>query len=114
MINIYDDLNRLEATFRKTDEFKTFEEAVKIVQEDEEARTLFTNFRDVQMQLMQKQEAGMELQEDEYQHAQKVASLAQQNPKILTMLEAEMALSGLLQEINRVLTKPIQGMYDNL
>ncbi|GGG22734.1 UPF0342 protein YheA [Lysinibacillus alkalisoli] len=114
MINIYDDINRLEATMRKTNEFKTLEEAIVLVKDDEEARTLFTNFRDVQMKLQEKQMAGEEILEDEYQHAQKVAQLAQQNPKILTMLEAEMAVSGMLQEVNRVLTKPIQAMYDNL
>lgn len=114
MINIYDDINKLEATFRKTTEFETLKAAVQAVQEDEEARTLFTNFRDIQNKLQQKQMNGEELLEDEYNYLQKAAQLAQGNVKILAMLEAEMALSGVLEEITRIITKPIQDLYDGL
>lgn len=114
MINIYEDINKLEATFRKTQEFKALQESVEEVRADEEARVLFTNFRDVQMKLQQKQVAGEELLEDEYVYLQKTAQLAQQNPKILAMLEAEMAMSTVLEEVNRILVKPIQTLYDGL
>lgn len=114
MINIYDDINKLEATLRKTDEYKVLKEAVEMVRNDEEAKTLFTNFRDIQVKLQQKQMAGEELLEDELMHAQKTAQLAQQNVKILAMLEAEMALSKMIEEVNRIIVKPIQSLYDGL
>ncbi|WP_042476740.1 YlbF family regulator [Bacillus ndiopicus] len=114
MINIYDDINRLEATFRQTNEFKLLQETVEAVRSDEEAKTLFTNFRDIQMKLQQKQMAGEELLEDELAYAQKAAQLAQQNVKILAMLEAEMGLSRVIEEVNRILTKPVQSLYDGL
>lgn len=114
MINIYDDINKLEETFRKTAEFEALKEAVEAVRQDEEARTLFTNFRDIQNKLQQKQMNGEELLEDEYNYLQKAAQLAQGNVKILAMLEAEMALSSLLEEITRIITKPIQNLYDGL
>lgn len=114
MINIYDDINKLEATFRKTSEYKALQEAVEAVRSDEEARTLFTNFRDIQLKLQQKQVAGEELLEDEYNYLQKTAQLAQQSPKILAMLEAEMALSHIIEEVNRIIVKPIQSLYDGL
>ena len=34
-VNIYDDLNKLEATFRKTEEFAEVEQAVEEVKADE-------------------------------------------------------------------------------
>ncbi|WP_332648510.1 YlbF family regulator [Lysinibacillus sp. 54212] len=114
MINIYDDINKLEATFRKTNEYKALQEAVEAVRSDEEAKTLFTNFRDIQLKLQQKQVAGEELLEDEYNYLQKTAQLAQQNVKILAMLEAEMALSQIIEEVNRIIVKPIQSLYDGL
>lgn len=114
MINIYEDINKLEATLRQTDEFKVLKEAVEVVRNDEEAKTLFTNFRDIQMKLQQKQMTGEELLEDELMHAQKAAQLAQQNVKILAMLEAEMALSKMIEEVNRIIVKPIQSLYDGL
>ncbi|SOC16720.1 cell fate (sporulation/competence/biofilm development) regulator YlbF (YheA/YmcA/DUF963 family) [Ureibacillus xyleni] len=114
MINIYNDINKLEATLRQTPEFNTLKDAVEAVRADEEATKLFTNFRDIQMKLQQKQMSGEELLEDELMYAQKAAQLAQGSPKILAMLEAEMALSKVIEEVNRILVKPIQSLYDGL
>lgn len=114
MINIYEDINKLQATFRKTKEYETLKETVDAVRSDEEAKVLFTNFRDIQMKLQQKQVAGEEIQEDELVYVQKAAQLAQQNVKILAMLEAEMALSTVIEEVNRILVQPIQSLYEGL
>nr|WP_106780997.1 YlbF family regulator [Lysinibacillus timonensis] len=114
MTNIYNDINQLESSLKQTEQFKVLKEAVEIVRQDEEAKTLFTNFRDIQMKLQQKQMNGEELLEDEYMYLQKTAQLAQTNPKILTMLEAEMALSSIIEEINGAIVKPIQSLYDGL
>ena len=114
MVNIYDDLNKLVLNFRKLDEFKALEQAVEQVRADEEAKKYFTNFRDIQMKLQKKQVAGEEITEEEMIYVQKAAQLAQSNPKIIAMLEAEMALSNIIEEVNRVLFQPIQGMYEGL
>ena len=114
MINITEDLNKLQATLCKTDEFENLQKAVEDVRADEQSRTLFTNFRDVQTKLSQKQMAGEELTEEEYVYLQKTAQLAQQDLKILAMLEAEMALSTVIEEVNRVVTQPVQSLYDGL
>ena len=114
MVNIYDDLNKLVLNFRKLDEFKALEQAVEQVRADEEAKKYFTNFRDIQMKLQKKQIAGEEITEEEMNYVQKAAQLAQSNPKIIAMLEAEMALSNIIEEVNRVLFQPIQGMYEGL
>ncbi|MFJ7649355.1 YlbF family regulator [Lysinibacillus sp. NPDC097279] len=114
MVNIYNEINALEATFRKTEEFKALEEAVAVVKADEDAIKLFQNFRKIQIDLQQKQMAGEDLQEDELLYAQKTAQLAQQNEKIVAMLEAEMKLSGVIEEVNRILVKPIQSLYEGM
>ncbi len=114
MVNIYNEINALEATFRKTEEFKALEEAVAVVKADEDAIKLFQNFRKIQIDLQQKQMAGEDLQEDELLYAQKIAQLAQQNEKIVAMLEAEMKLSGVIEEVNRILVKPIQSLYEGM
>ena len=114
MVNIYNEINALEATFRQTAEFKALEEAVAVVKADEDAIKLFQNFRKIQMDLQQKQMAGEDLQEDELVYAQKTAQLAQQNSKIVAMLEAEMKLSGVIEEVNRILVKPVQTLYEGM
>ncbi len=113
-VNIYDDLNKLEATFRQTAEFADVEKAVELVKADEEALAMFKSFREVQVKMQEKQMAGEEIEAEELEHAQKTAQLAQSNEKIMQMLEAEMKLSGLLDEVNRVLMKPVQEVYETI
>ena len=81
---------------------------------DEEALALFKNFRKIQLTLQEKQMAGEEVEADELEYAQKTAQLAQTNEKIMKMLEAEMKLSGLIEEVNRVLMKPVQEIYESI
>jgi len=113
-VNIYDDINKLENTFRKTSEYAAVQQAVEAVKSDEQALALFKSFRDLQMTLQQKQMQGEEISGEELEYAQKTAQLAQSNVKIEKMLQAEMALSGLIEEVNRVLMKPIQALYDGI
>jgi len=113
-VNIYDDLNKLEATFRNTEEFVEVEKAIAAVSSDEESLTLFKNFREIQMVLQEKQMQGQEIDDAELESAQKTAQFAQSNAKILAMLEAEMKLSGLIEEVNRVLMKPVQDLYETI
>lgn len=110
-VNIYDDVNKLELTLRKTDEFAALQTAIQAVKEDEEANLTFLNFRELQIKLQEKQMRGEEISGEEIEFFQKTAQLAQQNEKIDTMLKAEMALSGLIEEVNRVLLKPVQELY---
>ncbi|ACA38002.1 YlbF family regulator [Lysinibacillus sp. fkY74-1] len=114
MVNIYNDINALEATFRKTPEFEALQAAVEVVKSDEEALNVFKNFRKIQIELQKKQLAGEELLEDELVYAQKASQLVQQNEKISAMLEAEMKLSKVIEEVNRILIKPIQGLYEDI
>jgi|DewCreStandDraft_1066081.scaffolds.fasta_scaffold23148_2 cell fate (sporulation/competence/biofilm development) regulator YlbF (YheA/YmcA/DUF963 family) len=113
-VNIYDDINRLETSFRKTNEYAAVQQAVAEVKSDEQALALFKSFRDLQMTLQQKQMAGEEISGEELEYAQKTAQLAQANPKIEKMLQAEMGLSGLIEEVNRVLMKPVQSLYEGM
>ena len=111
-MNIYDDINKLETTLRQTSEMQGVKEAIQAVKEDQEAKDLFESFRKIQMTLQEKQVKGEEIAGEELEYAQKTAQLAQSNEKILAMLEAEMKLSQLIEEINRVLLKPVQELYE--
>ena len=114
MINIYDDINKLEQTLRQTDEFSNVQSAVESVKADEQALALFQSFRKVQLSLQEKQMNGEEISGEEIEYAQKTAQLAQGNEKIFHMLQAEMALSQLIEEVNRVLIKPVQELYEGI
>ncbi len=114
MINIYDDINKLEASLRQTDQFANVKDAIESVKADPEALALFQSFRKIQLSLQEKQMQGEEISGEEIEYAQKTAQLAQTNEKIFQMLQAEMALSQMIEEINRVLLKPVQEMYEGI
>lgn len=114
MINIYDDINKLEASLRQTDEFANVKAAVESVKSDQEALALFQSFRKIQLTLQEKQMKGEEISGEEIEYAQKTAQLAQTNEKIFHMLQSEMALSQMIEEINRVLLKPVQELYEGI
>ncbi|MBD7945539.1 MULTISPECIES: YlbF family regulator [Psychrobacillus] len=114
MINIYDDINKLEASLRQTDQFANVKDAIESVKADPEALALFQSFRKIQLSLQEKQMQGEEISGEEIEYAQKTAQLAQTNEKIFHMLQAEMALSQMIEEINRVLLKPVQEMYEGI
>ncbi|XKH51678.1 YlbF family regulator [Chryseomicrobium palamuruense] len=111
-MNIYDDINKLETTLRSTSEMRGVKEAIQAVKDDQEAKELFESFRKIQMTLQEKQVKGEEIPGEELEYAQKTAQLAQSNEKIMAMLEAEMKLSQLIEEINRILLKPVQELYE--
>ncbi|SIT90829.1 YlbF family regulator [Edaphobacillus lindanitolerans] len=113
-VNIYNDINRLEATFRQTDEYAALSLAIAAVKGDEEARKLFDSFRKIQLTLQQKQMSGEEISGEELEYAQKTAQLAQHNPKIAGMLQAEMQLSRIVEDVNQVLMKPVQELYEGM
>ncbi|MER2263398.1 MAG: YlbF family regulator [Psychrobacillus sp.] len=114
MINIYDDINKLEASLRQTDEFANVKAAIESVKADPEALALFQSFRKIQLSLQEKQMKGEEISGEEIEYAQKTAQLAQTNEKIFHMLQAEMSLSQMIEEINRVLLKPVQDLYEGI
>lgn len=114
MINIYDDINKLEATLRQTDEFTNVKAAVEAVKEDAEALALFQSFRKIQLSLQEKQMKGEEISGEELEYAQKTAQLSQGNEKIFRMLQAEMSLSQMIEEVNRILIKPVQELYEGI
>lgn len=114
MINIYDDINKLETTLRKTEEFTKVKASVESVKADAEALALFKSFRQIQLSLQEKQMKGEEISGEELEYAQKTAQLAQGNEKISQMLQAEMGLSQLIEEVNRVLIKPVQELYEGM
>ena len=114
MINIYDDINKLETSLRQTDEFANVKAAVESVKSDQEALALFQSFRKIQLALQEKQMKGEEISGEEIEYAQKTAQLAQTNEKIFHMLQSEMALSQMIEEINRVLLKPVQELYEGI
>ena len=111
MTNVYDQANALESALRQSDEFLQMQDLYKKVNEDETSKKLFDEFRELQMTLQQKQMQGEELLEEDIQKAQSSAQEIENDENIKGLMEAEQKMSQLIQDLNRVIMKPIEELY---
>ncbi|WP_064091743.1 YlbF family regulator [Rossellomorea aquimaris] len=113
-INLYDQANELESALRKSDEFLELKRMYDEVNNDESASKMFENFRDIQMGLQQKQMSGEEITQEEVEQAQKTAQLVQQHEKIAKLMEAEQRMSMVINDLNKVIMKPLEELYGSM
>ena len=111
MSNIYDTANQLERDLRELQEFKTVKESFEAIYADETARALFEEFRTVNVELQQKQFSGQEITEEDIQKAQELGQKVSENEYIKALMEAEQRLNTIMQDINRIITNPLQELY---
>ncbi|MFC2947936.1 YlbF family regulator [Virgibacillus sediminis] len=113
MPNIYDSAYDLEKAIRESDEFTSLKEAFDNVMNDDAAKQMFENFRDTQIQLQEKQMQGQEITEEEVEKARQVVELVQQHAEISKLMEQEQRLNMVINDVSRIITKPLEELYGN-
>jgi cell fate (sporulation/competence/biofilm development) regulator YlbF (YheA/YmcA/DUF963 family) len=58
--------------------------------------------------------SGQEILPEEVEQAQKSVALVQQHPTISKLMEAEQRMSMLIQELNKVVLKPLEELYGSM
>ncbi|WP_456276048.1 YlbF family regulator [Bacillus sp. AK128] len=112
--NLYDAAYELEKAVRNSNEFQELKKLYDEVNADETASKLFASFRDMQLQLQQKQMSGMEITQEEVDQAQKQVALVQQHEKISRLMETEQRMSMVVGELNQIIMKPLEELYGPL
>lgn len=112
--NLYDVAYNLEKALRESDDFKTLKRLYDEVNADEQTSRMFENFRNIQLNLQQKQMSGEEITQEEIEQAQKSVQLVQQHEKISQLMAAEQRLSVVVTELNKIIMKPLEEMYGSL
>lgn len=112
--NMYDHANELERALRDSEEFIQLKEMYEAVNNDTEAKQVFDEFRNVQVELQQKQMAGAEITEDEIANAQATANKVQENELVTKLMEAEQRMNFVINELNQIIVKPLQDLYGSL
>jgi cell fate (sporulation/competence/biofilm development) regulator YlbF (YheA/YmcA/DUF963 family) len=113
-VNVYDAANELEKAIRQSDEYKQLQQMYNEVNADPAAKNMFDNFRQIQMNLQQKQMMGQDISEQEVQQAQATVAVVQQNDKISRLMQAEQRMSMIIGELNQLIMKPLEELYGNL
>jgi len=112
--NLYDVANNLERALRESDDFKNLKRLYDEVNADESASKMFENFRNIQLNLQQKQMQGQEITQEEIDQAQKSVQLVQQHELISQLMAAEQRLSMVVTELNKIIMKPLEEMYGSM
>jgi len=110
-INIYDVAYDLEKAIRESEDFKSLKQMFMEIQNDESAKRMFDHFRQIQLQLHEKQMNGEEILPDEIEQAQKMFTLVQQHNKIAKLIELEQRMNFVIAEVNRIAMKPLEELY---
>lgn len=113
MANIHDSAYDLEKAIRESEEFNQLKNSFEAVMNNPEAKVLFERFRDTQMQLQEKQMQGLDITEEEVEQARKVVEEVQQHSDISKLMEDEQRLNLLINDISRIITKPLEELYGN-
>lgn len=113
-VNLYDSAYALETAIRQSDEYAQLKQAYNEVNADPEAKKMFDQFRQIQMNLQQKQMMGQEISEQEVQQAQSTVGFVQQNPKISQLMQAEQRMSMIIGELNQLIMKPLEDLYGKM
>lgn len=107
----YEVAHELEKAVRESEQFEELQAIYQELYNDETSKKMFENFRDIQLNLQQKQMSGQPISDDEIQYAQKLVQLVQQNDKISRLMEAEQKMSLFINELNKIIMKPLEELY---
>lgn len=110
-VNIYDSANQIEKEIRELPEFLALKEAFAAVKADQPTFDLFKEFQALQMELQQKQMQGLEFSEEDAKTAQELAEKVQESALINELMTKEQGFSVIVNDLNRVIMKPIQELY---
>ena len=114
MVNVYDSANKLAEDLTQTDQYKALQKAIKDVEENDESSAMFKKMDELQAKIMQAQQSGQPLSDEDQKAYQELNAQVQKNDKIVALLKSEQGLYDLLGEIQKAYTKPINDLYEDL
>lgn len=113
VVNIYDSANQMEKDLRETQEFTALKTSYEAMKSDKETFDLFKEFQALQLTMQEKQYQGQQPTEDEIKNAQDMAAKVTKIDSIKDLMQKEQAVDKLLSDVNNVITKPIQELYQD-
>ena len=111
MANLYDTANQLERELREAEQYQALAKAYEEIKADEAANEVLTEFQALQQTLYQKQQAGEEISEEEALQAQNISGKMTENELTMELMNKERALNQVLNDINGIIMKPVQDIY---
>ncbi|MFO7818949.1 MAG: YlbF family regulator [Halanaerobacter sp.] len=99
----------LAASIEDSDEFQALKEAEKKVEEDDEAKSILEKFQTKQQQMQMMQQAGGNINEAMKDEIESLRADMQENEIISGLMSKQQEFNKIMEEVNQVLSKAIQG-----
>lgn len=112
-VNIYDAVNEVAKELPQTEEFMGVQNAFAALKNDAVAFDLYEQFTGLQTKLQSSQAAGQQPAEDDMKQLQELAQKMSNMDAITNLMKAEQTLNQLLNDINSIILKPINAIYEN-
>ncbi|WP_413374618.1 YlbF family regulator [Alkalihalobacillus sp. 1P02AB] len=113
MSNVYDKAQELKKAIAESEDFTILKTLHEQIGQDDIAKKMLDNFRQLQLDLQRKQMQGEQISEEEVQKAQQQFELVQQHELISKLMEAEQRLSVTIGDVNKIITEPLEEIYGN-
>ena len=111
--NLYELASHFENALRNSDEYQRFARQYSTINADPASKQLLMKLSNLQMNLEQRQMMGQEIRQQEVEELQKITSIAQQNNKIVQLMDADHQVNKLMMELNKIMTKPLEEIYSS-
>ena len=98
MINVYDTANQLEKDLRESQEYKDLQAVVAKVKADDATFAVYKKLRTLDEKVMKS--------------LQEISQEASQYPLMMELMEKERAISVLIDDLNKIIFKPLSEVYD--
>lgn len=112
--NLYELAYHFENALRNSDEYRGFVRQYSAIEADPASKQLLFKLNNMQMNLEQRQINGQEIRQQDVEELQKITSIAQQNNKIVQLMEADQQVNKLMMELNKIMTKPLEEIYSSM
>lgn len=112
--DIKDGAKKLSTAFTQTEEYKKLTDAVNKVKADPDSLKLFNDMNKLQTKIMQAQQEGKNLSEDDHKKYDEVNGRIEKNELMKNLLISEQGVYNMLDNIQIMITKPMADLFESL
>lgn len=111
-VNIYDSVNQVASDLPQTQQFMAVQNAFAALKQDQVAFSMYKEFSELQEVLRNAQLNGQQPKEEDVKKLQELAKKMNDMDAVKNLMAAEQSLNQLLNDINSIIIKPINDVYD--
>lgn len=111
-VNIYDSVNQVASDLPQTQQFMAVQNAFAALRQDQVAFSMYKEFSELQEVLRNAQLNGQQPKEEDVKKLQELAKKMNDMDAVKNLMAAEQSLNQLLNDINSIIIKPINDVYD--